>query len=71
MYRALAGISPSPASVAAIVYGIKAASQEFRNVSFSHVCRQGNISAHLLVNHAIGNLASLIFLFGKKRILTF
>ena len=36
MYRALAGISPCLASIAAIVYGIEAASQNFRNVSFSH-----------------------------------
>jgi len=38
MYRALAGVSPSPASVAAIVFGIEAASQEFRNVSFLIHC---------------------------------
>ena len=53
MYRALAGISPCLASIAAIVYGIEAASQNFRNVSFSHVCRQGNISAQFLAKHAI------------------
>ena len=54
MYRALVNITISPASVATIVYGIKAASQEFHNVSFSHVHRQENIPAHLLAKHIVG-----------------
>ena len=54
MYRALAGISPSLASAATIVYGIEADSQEFRNVSFSHVCRHGNILTRLLAKHVVG-----------------
>ncbi|XP_075645511.1 uncharacterized protein LOC142616572 [Castanea sativa] len=39
VYRALTSISPSPTSVAPIIYGIGATFHDFRIVVFSHVCR--------------------------------
>lgn len=50
VYRALTIISPSPTSVAPIIYGIGATFHDFHFVVFSHVYRQGNKPAHLLTN---------------------
>lgn len=54
VYRALTSISPSPTSVAPIIYGIRVTFHDFRFIVLSHVCRQGNRPAHLLAEHILG-----------------
>nr|XP_023892178.1 uncharacterized protein LOC112004175 [Quercus suber] len=51
--QALCESAPAPSSVASLVYGIVAAGHDFRSVNFSHVCRNGNISTHLLAKNAL------------------
>lgn len=45
--HALCENSLAPSSVAPLIYGVLAASYEFDNVIFSHVCGQGNKPTHL------------------------
>ena len=52
--QALKECSPAPSSVSNLVYGMLAECNEFRNVSFSHIKRQGNRPAHLLAKQAFG-----------------
>ena len=52
--NALKELSPPPSSVAAIISNSLLVSQEFRQVVFSHVCRQSNRPAHLLAKYAFG-----------------
>ena len=52
--QALKECSPAPSSVFALIYGMLAKSNEFRNVSFSHVRQQGKRPAHLLAKQALG-----------------
>ena len=54
MLQALCESTPAPSLVASLVYGIAAAGHDCRSVNFSHVCRNGNIPAHLLTKHALG-----------------
>ncbi|XP_050249443.1 uncharacterized protein LOC126696773 [Quercus robur] len=54
MIQALSDSALAPSSVASLVYGIAVAAYDFRSVKFSHVCRNGNILAHLLAKHALG-----------------
>ena len=46
--------TPAPSLVASLIYMIQAGSNELRNVYFSHVCRSGNLPAHLLAKYALG-----------------
>ena len=48
--NAILGKSP-PSSIASVVYGIVSLSRRFE---VSHVCRNGSMTAHLLVKHAKG-----------------
>ena len=50
--RALQGLSPPSVSVMSIIYGIQSSCNDVRKV-FSHVCRQGNRSTHILAKHGI------------------
>ena len=52
--NALKELSPPPSSVAAIISNSLLVSQEFRQVVFSHVRRQSNRPAYLLVKYAFG-----------------
>ena len=52
--QALKECSPTPSFVFALIYGMLAKSNEFRNVSFSHVRQQGNRPGHLLAKQALG-----------------
>ena len=52
--QALKECSPAPSYVSNMVYGTLAECNEFRNVSFSHVRRQGNRPTHLLAKQAFG-----------------
>ena len=52
--NALKDLSPPPSSVAAIISSSLSVSQEFRQVVFSHIRRQGNRPAHLLAKYASG-----------------
>ena len=54
IHKALSGLSPTPTSMDSLIVGIQAFCGEFHQVSFSHVRRQGNKPAHLLVKHAKG-----------------
>ncbi|KAL0004610.1 hypothetical protein SO802_012171 [Lithocarpus litseifolius] len=54
MIQALCNSAPAPFSVAPLVYGIAVATHDFRSVKVSHVCRNGNIPAHLLAKHVLG-----------------
>ena len=54
VYRALAGLSPSPAVVAPIVFGILDSCQEVWYVRFPHMRRKGNRPAHLLTKYVVG-----------------
>ncbi|XP_065616449.1 uncharacterized protein LOC136061925 [Quercus suber] len=51
LYNALCGNTPPPASVAAVVLGMKMMCGDC--VDFSHIRRQGNKPAHLLAKHAL------------------
>ena len=50
--NALKELSPPPSTVVAIIYSSLSVSREFRQVEFSHVCRQGNKPVHLLAKYA-------------------
>ena len=52
--KALKDLSPPPSSVAAIISSSLCVSQEFRQVVFSYIRRQGNRTAHLLAKYASG-----------------
>ena len=52
VYNALCNYSRAPSSIAAMIHGIQDISKEFSNVEFSHVRRQGNMSAHILAKNA-------------------
>ena len=54
LINALQDLSPPPSSVAALVFSSVTMSHSFRCVDFSHVGRNGNRPAHLLVKHALG-----------------
>ena len=54
LINALQDLSPPPSSVAALVFSSVTMSHSFRCVEFSHVGRNGNMSAHLLAKHALG-----------------
>ncbi|XP_030943841.1 uncharacterized protein LOC115968561 [Quercus lobata] len=50
---ALSGNSHVASTIAALNYGMQVTSFEFRNVLFSHVHRNSNISTHQLAKHAL------------------
>ena len=52
--RALSQSSSVPASIDAVIMGIRSAALEFHNVYFSHVKHNANTPAHLLVKYAKG-----------------
>lgn len=52
--NALKEVSPPPSSVAAFISSSLLVSQEFRQIVFSRVRRQGNRPAHLLPKYASG-----------------
>ena len=52
--NALKETSPPPFLIAVVVYGSLSDSHDFRQVVFSHVCRQANKPAHLLAKYALG-----------------
>ena len=52
VYKALCEKSPPLSSVEAMVMGMQEMAKEFRQIKFSHVRRQGNRPAHLLVKYA-------------------
>ena len=49
---ALLGSSEPPVGIATIIEGIHQKLQDFRQVQFSHVKRQGNRPAHILAQYA-------------------
>ena len=53
LVRALCDTSPALASIAHAIYGVRAASYEFRNVKFSHVRRKGNVPTYILAKQAL------------------
>ena len=53
LVRVLHDNSPAPASVTNLFYEVQVMSYEFRRVRFSHVCKKGNVRAHLLSKHVI------------------
>ena len=53
LVHALCDTSPPPASVAHVIYGVRAASYELRRVKFSHLRRKHNVPAHILAKQAI------------------
>ena len=57
IYLALSDLFEPPLSVDFVIQGIQSFSGEFRQVSYSHMRRQGNRSAHLLAKHAKGIVA--------------
>ena len=52
--QALKECSSAPSSIFALIYGMLAECNEFRNVCFSHVRQQSNRLAHLLAKQALG-----------------
>ena len=52
--RALSQSSSVPASIDAVIMGIRSAALEFHNVYFSHVKRNANTPAHMLAKYAKG-----------------
>nr|POF17248.1 hypothetical protein CFP56_18364 [Quercus suber] len=52
--RALSQSSSVPASIDAVIMGIRSAALDFHNVYFSHVKRNANTPAHLLAKYAKG-----------------
>ena len=62
VYRALAGLSPSVALEATIVYGILDSCHEVLNVRFSHEWRKRNTHAHLLAKRACGIVDFLVWI---------
>ena len=52
IYLALSDLFEPPLSVDFVIQGIQSFRGEFRQVSYSHMRRQGNRSAHLLAKHA-------------------
>jgi len=52
--QALKECSYASSTVFHLIYGILAECQEFRNVAFSYVKRQGNRPTHLLAKQALG-----------------
>ena len=67
VYKALCEKSPPLSSVEAMVMGMQEMAKEFRQIKFSHVRRQGNRPAHLLVKYAS---SIRVILLGVKRIIT-
>lgn len=67
VYKALCEKSPPLSSVEAMVMGMQEMAKEFRQIKFSHVRRQGNRLAHLLVKYAS---SIRVILLGVKRIIT-
>ncbi|XP_065633571.1 uncharacterized protein LOC136069217 [Quercus suber] len=59
LVNALRGNCDPPAAVEPIILGIIELSKVFRNIAFSHVCRKGNVLAHLLAKQA-SNVADFI-----------
>lgn len=53
LVQALCDTSLAPASVAHVIYGVRAASYEFRSVKFFHVRRKGNVVAHIIAKQAL------------------
>ena len=53
LYNALCGNTPPPASVAAVVSGMKMMCGDRYCIDFSHTRRPGNRPAHLLAKHAL------------------
>lgn len=52
IHNALCEKSPPPASVEAVIAGMKELCKDFRRIVFTHVKRQGNRPAYLLAKHA-------------------
>ena len=52
--HALSGNFHATLTIATLIYGMQVTSFEFRNVLFSHVCKNGNIPAHQLAKHTFG-----------------
>ena len=52
--RALSQFSSVPASIDAVIMGIRSSTLEFHNVYFSHVKHNANIPTHLLAKYAKG-----------------
>ncbi|XP_075658908.1 uncharacterized protein LOC142628752 [Castanea sativa] len=52
IHNALCEKSPPPASVVAIMVGMKELCKDFKRIEFTHVNRQGNKPAYLLAKHA-------------------
>ncbi|KAK9984957.1 hypothetical protein SO802_034482, partial [Lithocarpus litseifolius] len=47
------GEEEASSSIASLIYGVQVASNEFRNVNLSRVCRSGNLLAYLLAKYAL------------------
>ena len=60
--RALSHSFSAPASIDAMIMGIRSAALEFHNVDFSHVKRNANSPAHLLAKYAKGIVNQCIWM---------
>ncbi|XP_065637686.1 uncharacterized protein LOC136070942 [Quercus suber] len=60
--RALSQSSSVPATIDAVIMGIRSTIVEFQNVNFSHVKRNANIPAHLLAKYVKGIVHQCIWM---------
>ena len=61
LINALAGSSPSPSTVASVIQGVLELCMGFSQIQFSHVKRQGNVSAHLVVKNAYSIVDDIVW----------
>ena len=61
LVNALASSSPSPLVVASVIQGALELCMGFSQIQFSHVKRQGNMPAHLVVKNAYSIVDDIVW----------
>ena len=61
LVNALAGSSPSPSAMASVIQGALELCMGFSQIQFSHVKRQGNMSAHLVAKNAYSIVDDIVW----------